>query len=206
MHPKRHDRSDKRSPRLWCMLFPKWGLQRWSEHPRAVTIIGHKTTGVCWHFSIRTTESWIGATPSKKWITKEKWGFVDTSRFAQSKNWVRASPSKGDSKRGINQQKKGLYWPDGSFCFPYGVGMKELSKEMNLISSYQRELFKSWSSTTDWNATQTKNREGLPRSTTRVHVVCALLRGQGQKGELLPIKKAVLTRWRCLKFVPTETI
>ena len=55
-------------------------------------------------------------------------------------------------------------------------------------------------------ATQSKSREGLPRSTTRAHVVCALLRGQGQKREPPRIKKAVLTRWRCVRFVPTKTI
>ena len=81
-------------------------------------------------------------------------------------------------------------------------------------------------------ATQSKNREGQPRATTRVHVVCTLLRGQSQKREPPPIrkpnarqraKKAVLTRWKFLffiwrgyegalqgnefdKFVPTETV
>ena len=55
-------------------------------------------------------------------------------------------------------------------------------------------------------ATQSKCGEGLPRSTTRVHVVCALLRGPGQKREPPLIKKVALTRWRCVEFVPTKTI
>ena len=54
-------------------------------------------------------------------------------------------------------------------------------------------------------ATQSKKREGLPKSTTRVHVVCALLRGQGQKGEPSPIKKGCTDQMRVFKFVPTET-
>ena len=32
------------------------------------------------------------------------------------------------------------------------------------------------------NATQIKNREGQPEASTRVHVVCTLLRGKAKKG------------------------
>ena len=59
------------------------------------------------------------------------------------------------------------------------------------------------------DATQIKNREGQPEATTRVHVVCTLLRGQSQKREPPPFrkpntrrraKKVVLTRWKFFVF------
>ena len=55
-------------------------------------------------------------------------------------------------------------------------------------------------------ATQSKKGEGLPRSTTRVHVVCALLRGQGQEREPPLIKKGCPDQMEVFKFVPTGTI
>ena len=54
-------------------------------------------------------------------------------------------------------------------------------------------------------ATQSKKRKGLPKSNTRAHVVCALLRGQGQKGRPTPIKKGCTDQMRVFKFIPTKT-
>ena len=58
------------------------------------------------------------------------------------------------------------------------------------------------------DATQIKDREGQPEASTRVHVVCTLLRGKAKK-EPPPLrqpnakrraKKVALTRWRFFVF------